>query len=77
VKISAKSQVAIPLDVREKVGLLPGNEVEFTIVSDGVKFRLKRDQANKRGEALIAKLKGRATVRMSADEIMRLTREEP
>lgn len=34
-KVSPKGQVTIPKDIREKLGLHPGDEVEFEEIDDG------------------------------------------
>ena len=74
-RITTKGQVTIPVEIREKAGLLPNTEVEFELDAKGV--RLRRTKAPKRGTrgaAAVARLRGRATIRMSTDEIMALTR---
>ena len=35
-RITSKGQVTIPMDIREKLGLLPNTEVEFEIDRDAV-----------------------------------------
>ena len=35
-KITTKGQVTIPADIRERLGLLPNTEVEFTLAGNGV-----------------------------------------
>jgi AbrB family looped-hinge helix DNA binding protein len=74
-KITSKGQVTIPQDVRERHGLLPGTEVEF--VDDGDVVRLRKVAAGKRrGRRLVEHMRGRATGRLSTDEILALTRGE-
>jgi hypothetical protein len=53
--------------------LLPHTEVEIR-VSGGKAYINKLKEQRSRGKALITRMKGRATVRMSTDEIMALTR---
>jgi AbrB family looped-hinge helix DNA binding protein len=75
VRITSKGQVTIPIDLREKAGLLPNTEVEFEL--DGTAVRLRRAKTvgkRGRGAAAVARLRGRSTVRMTTDEIMALTR---
>lgn len=74
-QITSKGQVTIPQEIREKFGLLPHTEVEFVIEGKQVFLRKSKTSKN-RGAKLIQHLKGRATVRMSTDEIMSLTRGE-
>ena len=38
-KISARGQVTIPVEIREKLGLLPNTEVEFDLVGQAVQMR--------------------------------------
>jgi AbrB family looped-hinge helix DNA binding protein len=74
-RITTKGQVTIPMDIREKLGLLPNTEVEFEIDRDAV--RMKKAAAPRRphrGRALIDHMRGKATRRISTDEIMKLTR---
>ena len=73
-KITSKGQVTIPMEVREKAGLLPGTEVEFGVSRDRVFVR--KVESGERGRRLIAALRGKGTVRMTTDEIMALTRGE-
>ena len=77
-KVSTKGQVTIPQEIREKVGLQPGTEVEFTL--DGTHVLLTRKDGLSRGEALVAQIRARSagirTSGMTTDEIMALTRGE-
>lgn len=72
-KITSKGQVTIPLEVREKMGLLPDTEVEFTISGNRVLLK-KAPFKSRRSSGLIARMRGKATVKMTTDEIMALTR---
>jgi AbrB family looped-hinge helix DNA binding protein len=75
-RITSKGQVTIPIEVREKLGLLPDTEVEFEVV--GNTARLVRATARRpggRGANAVARLRGRADVRMTTDEILALTRK--
>jgi AbrB family looped-hinge helix DNA binding protein len=77
-RLTSKGQVTIPADIREKLGLLPNTEVEFEIDGDAVRVRkAAKPTGLTRGQALIAHMRGRATRRITTDEIMRLTRGEP
>jgi AbrB family looped-hinge helix DNA binding protein len=71
-KVTSKGQVTIPQDLREKVGIVPGSEVEF--ISEGGRLYLRKIKGRGRGKELIARMRGRGTVRMSTDEILALTR---
>ena len=72
-KITEKGQVTIPKAIRDKMGFLPKTEVEFVVSRDGVVLR-KVSGNRRRGKKLIAAMRGRATGRMSTEEIMTLTR---
>ena len=74
-RITTKGQVTIPVEIREKAGLLPNTEVEFEL--DGKAVRIRRAKSSRRvgrGAAAVERLRGRGTVRMSTDEILALTR---
>lgn len=73
--ITAKGQVTIPSDIREKAGLLPHTEVDFVFENGAVRI-VKREKAARktRGQRLVARLRGSAQTDMTTDEIMELTR---
>ena len=72
-KITSKGQVTIPIEIREHLGLLPDTDVEFEVVGDAARIRKARENAG-RGRRLIERMRGRGSVRMSTDQILRLTR---
>ena len=74
-KVTAKGQVTIPVEIRERAGILPGTEVRFEMDGETVILRRVEDD-NHRGRSIVARMKGRATVEMTTDEIMALTRGE-
>jgi AbrB family looped-hinge helix DNA binding protein len=77
-RVTSKGQVTIPIDVREKLGILPNTEVEFEVQGNAarlVKVPAKRARGRGRGADVVARLRGKATVRMTTDEIMALTRK--
>jgi AbrB family looped-hinge helix DNA binding protein len=74
-RITSKGQVTIPMDIRAKLGLLPNTQVEFEIDGDSVRVRKAASQRHlSRGQALVEHMRGRATRRITTDEIMKLTR---
>lgn len=74
-RITEKGQVTIPVDLRERFGLLPHTEVEFVVEDDSVRIvPVPMDGGRGRGSSIVRRLRGSATVRMSTEEIMRLTR---
>ncbi len=72
-RITSKGQVTIPKAIREKMGLLPDTEVEFMVEGKIVVLQKVKSKSS-RGKKIISRMKGRATVPMSTDEIMSLTR---
>jgi AbrB family looped-hinge helix DNA binding protein len=72
-RITEKGQVTIPVEIREKLGFLPQTEVEFTVEGESLRLRKVR-RGNRRGKALVAHMRGKATAGMSTEEIMALTR---
>jgi AbrB family looped-hinge helix DNA binding protein len=76
-RITTKGQVTIPLAIREKAGLLPNTEVEFSYDGKTVSIRPARRKTRPgRGERLISHMRGRGDVKMTTDEILALTRGE-
>jgi AbrB family looped-hinge helix DNA binding protein len=76
VRITSKGQVTIPQEIRERVGLLPDTEVEFVVRQNAVQLvKAKKSARPTRGQALVQRLRGTSTVRMSTDEILALTRK--
>ena len=74
-RITSKGQVTIPKPIRDRLGLVPDSEVEFEIDGDAVRVRTARTREG-RGEALVRLMTGKATTRMTTEEIMALTRGE-
>lgn len=74
-RVTSKGQVTIPAEIRERMGLLPHTEVEFTVSGKKVILSKVRGK-HSRGRALVQAMQGKATGRMSTDEIMALTRGE-
>jgi AbrB family looped-hinge helix DNA binding protein len=72
-KVTSKGQVTIPLNVRQKLGITRASEVEFVIKGKVVVLRTG-NATHSRGKRIVNSLKGRATVRMTTDEIMSLTK---
>ncbi len=74
-RITSKGQVTIPAKIREQVGLLPHTEVEFLLDGTSVRIVLSWNAEDReRRRRLIDRLRGSATVPMSTDEIVALTR---
>jgi len=75
-RITTKGQVTIPVEIRERLGLLPNTDVDFEISGNTVRLRkVRRGARARRGRSMIARLKGRGDIALSTDEIMALTRK--
>jgi len=73
-RVTTKGQVTIPQHIREKLGILPATEIEFIEEKDRVYIAKKKDPESRNNK--FRKLRGVATVRMTTDEIMALTRKD-
>ncbi|MBW2177877.1 MAG: AbrB/MazE/SpoVT family DNA-binding domain-containing protein [Deltaproteobacteria bacterium] len=71
-RVTTKGQVTIPQHIREKFMIYPATEIDF-IEEKGRVFLVKR-KGKKASTRKFAKLRGIATVNMTTDEIMSLTR---
>ncbi len=71
-RVTTKGQVTIPLKIRQKLSITPASEVDFVMGEDGRVYIVKTSGAatGKR----FSKLRGMATVKMTTEEIMALTR---
>jgi AbrB family looped-hinge helix DNA binding protein len=72
-RVTIKGQVTIPRDVREKLGIVPNCEVDFKEEKDRVYLVRKTGKSAKR-KSKVSRFRGVATVKMTTDEIMALTR---
>jgi AbrB family looped-hinge helix DNA binding protein len=71
-RVTTKGQVTIPQEIREKLGITPAVEIDF-IEEKGRVYLVKKTGPPKR-TTQFSKLRGIATVKMTTDEIMALTR---
>jgi len=72
-RVTTKGQVTIPLIIRKKLNITPASEVEFKIGDDD-RVYLEKIKTDKAGSTRFSRLRGTATVKMSTEEIMKLTR---
>ena len=72
-RITSKGQVTIPIEIREKVGLLPDTEVKFEVTGNTVILK-KAGLPSRRSRGLINRMRRKATLKMTTDEILALTR---
>ena len=73
-RVTVKGQVTIPQDIRKKMGITPGCEIIFK--EDKGRVYLVKARRRERITSHFRKLRGIATVKMTTDEIMALTREK-
>ena len=73
-RLSEKGQVTVPIAIRRKYVILPETEVEF--VDDGSTIALVIKDERSPGQRLVDHLAGSATIPMTTDELMKLTRGE-
>ena len=71
-RVTIKGQVTIPQQIREKLGIKPHTEVDF--VAEGERVYLVKAPTKDRAKGPFRQLRGAATVKMTTDEIMALTR---
>ncbi len=70
-----KGQVTIPQEIRDRLGIRPGSEVDFRLNGRTASLSLAR-KTNPRARRLVEHLRGKGSVRLTTDEIMALTRGE-
>lgn len=74
-RVTAKGQVTIPKEIRDALGIEPGDEVAFEASDDGYVIR-KETPTTDEGEDPFEKHRGRASGDGSMDERMRRLRGE-
>jgi len=74
-RVTSKGRVTIPQKMRERFGFLPGTEVDFVVRKNTVQIVKSRRSKPTRGETIVRRLRGSATVAMSTDEILARTRK--
>ncbi|MDR7300979.1 AbrB/MazE/SpoVT family DNA-binding domain-containing protein [Haloactinomyces albus] len=74
-RMTEKGQVTIPIEMREQLGLMPGDEIEFHQEGDAVVLKRGRSTPS-RGRRMVDLLRGSGDTEMTTDEIMELTRGE-
>lgn len=73
-RVTTKGQVTIPQRIREKLGITSQSEVEF--VEDRGRVFIRKVEGRGAVRDRFARYRGSATVRISTEEILRLTRGE-
>jgi AbrB family looped-hinge helix DNA binding protein len=78
-RITAKGQVTIPQEIRERAGLMSGTDVEFEIEAGAVRLikTTHNGPRKTRGQKLVDRLRGAGDFKMTTDEILALMRGPP
>jgi AbrB family looped-hinge helix DNA binding protein len=71
-RITAKGQITIPKHIREKLGITPTTEIDF-LEKEGQIYLVKVSRNTNTNK--FSRLRGIATVKMTTDEILSLTRD--
>jgi AbrB family looped-hinge helix DNA binding protein len=71
-RVITKGQVTIPRKIREKLGIVPATEVDC--VEENGRVYLVKNAGPVTRKHTFSKFRGVATVKMTTDEIMALTR---
>lgn len=71
-RVTTKGQVTIPRRIREKLGIIPETDIDFQ--EDNGRFYIVKTTKPKPGSTF-NKFRGIASVKMTTDEILNLTRE--
>ena len=73
-RVTIKGQVTIPRHIREKLWITPSTEIDFQ--EDGERVYLTKKTTTIPRNNRFRRFRGIATVKMSTDEIMSLTRKD-
>ncbi|MBS1258984.1 MAG: hypothetical protein MAG551_02048 [Candidatus Scalindua arabica] len=71
-KVTVKGQVTIPRHIREKLGITPNTDINFQ--EEGRRVYLTKKKVTVPENNKFRRYRGIATVKMTTDEIMALTR---
>jgi len=75
--LTSKGQVTIPKRIRDTLGLGPGSQVDFDVDEQGriiIRKATGKAVQRARGKDRFDRVRGRATVKWTTDELMRLLR---
>ena len=73
-RITSKGQVTIPQEIRGQLGFLPNTEVVFEVDGRSVRLRRALQGSGGRGRRIVERLRGRASTKLTTDQILALTR---
>ncbi|EDX73628.1 SpoVT / AbrB like domain protein [Coleofasciculus chthonoplastes PCC 7420] len=71
-KIDTDGKITIPPNIQSQLGFRPGTEVQLEVV--GNTLRIRKPQGFSRGRQMIAAIRGKATNRLTTNDIIQLTR---
>ena len=71
-RVTVKGQVTIPQHIREKLGITKNKEVDFVEDKGKIVLVVNNDSTYKK----FKRLRGCATVKMTTNEILSMTRED-
>jgi len=72
--VTRKGQVTIPKPVRDRLNLKPGSAVDFELTGDGQVVLVKAGRKTKPRPSRFERIRGSATVPITTEELMALTR---
>lgn len=72
--ITQKGQVTIPQEIRDKYKFMPNTEIEF--IEENSRVYIIKARPDMVRENAFDYVRGKATVNMSTEDIMKLTRNE-
>ncbi len=73
-RVTTKGQVTIPQQIREKMGITTATEIIF--LEEKGRVYIAKKPGKKKASPYFKKLRGVASVKMTTDEIMALTRSD-
>ncbi len=71
-QVDAQGKITIPQEIRDRLGLAAGTEVELEVIDERIQLRKK--VTSSRGAQIVEALRGKAPFQQTTDEIMQLTR---
>ncbi|MGB3534458.1 MAG: AbrB/MazE/SpoVT family DNA-binding domain-containing protein [Microcoleaceae cyanobacterium] len=72
-KIDTDGKITIPPEIQEKLGLLPGTEIQLEV--KGNTLQICKPKNIDRGRQWVNAMRGKATSGLTTDNIMQLSRE--
>lgn len=74
-KLNSEGQVTIPAELRRSHGFVEGDEVD--VIADGATLRIVHvEREATRGTRLVRRMRGKANMSLSTDELMAQLRDE-